>query len=68
MEKEKDQIESMEGSINTIKVGEVFLSSNELSMDSLAGLLIQLLKEKPIKEYLDLLKTKQKLNGGGYLG
>jgi len=44
---------------NQIKIGDIFLMSNNISINELADLLLALLKTPEIKEYLDIVKVKK---------
>lgn len=49
-----------------LRVGEIELLSQSLTMEELASVVLTLLDNKSVKEYLELLKSKR-LNGS-YLG
>ena len=52
---------------DTIKIGDVILSSRYFLVNDLVAILKDMLKDKNIKEYIDLIKRKEK-TGRGYLG
>ncbi len=72
MEKEEQEtiINHFNGEIpsNSIRVGEVTLSSSYNSMEDLITKIKDLLKDKSVKEYLDAIKIKQAYGDNGYLG
>jgi|TARA_R100000501_G_C2626860_1_gene120653 hypothetical protein len=51
-------------------IGAIELQSSVFDAQQLASIIVELLKQEEIKKYLELLKTKAVMNGGGssYLG
>lgn len=54
--------------LNSICCGEITLESSNISIDKLIIKLKAMLKDKDIREYLDLLKIKRFTGGVDYLG
>ena len=52
---------------NEIVLGSIRLSSSDQSIQVLGGLAIELLRFPEVKDYLDVIKTKEKLNGASYV-
>ena len=61
-DKKQDREEITE---NLIKIGDLLVSSNKASLNDCSDLSIKLLKNKTVKEYLDVNYTKKKLSGLG---
>lgn len=49
--------------MNLVKIGELELQTNTMNMQELIGLALGILKNKEARDYLDLIKSKRKLNG-----
>ena len=64
---DKEEQQMIERYDEVIRIGEITLASQRLSVNELAGIILSLLKEPEVKEYLDLLKKKKAL-GNTYLG
>jgi len=58
----EQQIEIQQDVINSLRVGDIVLTSKE-SIENLCRYLLWLLKQKPVKEYLDTIKRNKKLRG-----
>ena len=65
--KEKEVTPSVGLSYNELRINGITLISNDLTMDNLSGYLLWLLQQPEIREYLDIVKQTEKLNGS-YLG
>jgi len=50
--------------LEVLKLGEIQLHSSKQSLPELGGLIIELLKEPDVKNYLGILEFKKKVNGG----
>ena len=57
-----------EGQCDKIKIGDIELISSTYNVNILGGLIIQLLKDKEVREYLELKKAIRKATTGSYLG
>lgn len=54
--------------INTITIGSITLSSSVDSVEKLANILVNLLRDKEVKNYLYMFSKDKKLNGTAYIG
>jgi hypothetical protein len=59
-------IDAPSESLESVKVGEVLIQSSQMNATELCQLLIELIQQEPVKEYLGLVAGKQK--SGSYLG
>jgi len=66
METEKEEAEHFKK--NEIGIGDLQMSSTELSLEQLINLTIACLQNKTIKEYLSLIKKRKMLTGTAYAG
>ena len=54
--------------IDSVRVGDVTLSSSSLNANDLANLLVEMLGNDSIKSYLDLVKSDREKKKAGYCG
>lgn len=54
--------------LDSVRVGDVTLTSATLNANDLANLLVEMLKEPNIKAYLDIIKEESQKKKVGYLG
>tara|TARA_Y100000310_G_C20107133_1_gene545435 strand:+ start:247 stop:459 length:213 start_codon:yes stop_codon:yes gene_type:complete len=70
MEENKTEEEEKKIHKEVASIGAIELESSIYDAQQLASIIVELLKDKDVKKYLELLKTKAIMNGGGssYLG
>ncbi len=68
MEEQEQQPEEPLELSEFIQLGDIKISSRVYDVNTLGGILVELLKKKEVKEYLDIIKSQKKMNGGSYLG
>ena len=60
-------IQEVQGENETIKIGEIVISSKQFNVYQLGDLLLQLLEKPEVKQYLQIV-IKRKKKSGDYLG
>ncbi len=67
-EQETPQVFNGELPSNNLRIGELQLGSCWETMDALIEKAKNLLKDKDVKQYLDVLKIQSKIANGSYVG
>jgi hypothetical protein len=68
MEEPQDTKSKEEEQENSLKIGDLELCSTDKSILELAGLSLELLKKKEVKNYLEQLKLQRINSNRGYFG
>lgn len=67
LQKKEDIIKLQQSLSDELEVGDIKMSSPIIDLVGQANLLMWLLGQPEIREYLDIIKTKR-MNGGAYVG